>query len=222
MNTSLVDKIQSLTLEDTQEYNHAMMVISRLMLRYIYIKRAVHMGLISSSLQTKQWRQSQDWYKTGKSNECELYQRDSLCKITGHRIIKTCMRINIEKNVIVSCARPLANDDGYEYTEDFDGTLVAKQKIYFNLKFVCSAGGAQTRTLREVYHFIKAQLNLLLDKKSDMVFINILDGDTSYAVRNKFEYLLRKDIYHNIRDYVFVGDMYEFHLYWNQYMKHRT
>lgn len=29
----------------------------------------------SSYYQTKQWRKNQLWYKTGKSNECEIYQK---------------------------------------------------------------------------------------------------------------------------------------------------
>lgn len=50
-------------------------------------------------------------------------------------------------------------------------------KIYFNLKFVCDSGGAQTRTLREVYHFIESQMRYLINSNTDNVyFINILDG----------------------------------------------
>ena len=29
---------------------------------------------ISSYYQTKNWRKNRDWYKNGKSNECEKYQ----------------------------------------------------------------------------------------------------------------------------------------------------
>jgi hypothetical protein len=49
----------------------------------------------------------------------------------------------------------MLNDDGYEYSENFDGLILKNNnKFYFNLKFVCGNGGAQTRTLREIYHFI--------------------------------------------------------------------
>ena len=34
-----------------------------------------------SEIQTKNWRKNQNWYKGGKHNECELYQRNLIEKI---------------------------------------------------------------------------------------------------------------------------------------------
>ena len=49
----------------------------------------------------------------------------------------------------------------HEWSENFDGKIINRSNIfYFNLKFVCDCGGSQTRTLREVYHFIKYQIKL--------------------------------------------------------------
>lgn len=73
---------------------------------------------------------------------------------------------------------------------------------------VCDKGGVQTRSLREVYSFIEAQLNhLLLDIPKKRFFINILDGNTSFSCINKFNYLLSLDEYKDVKKYVFVGDM---------------
>ena len=80
-------------------------------------------------------------------------------------------------------------------------------KYYFNLKFVCDSGGAQTRTLKDVYHFIKNQMEYLIKfnvNNVNVYFINILDGDTSYNIgkfnflRNKEKYIkIIKNIYNN-------------------------
>jgi len=73
---------------------------------------------------------------------------------------------------------------------------------------VCDKGGVQTRSLREVYSFIEAQLNhLLLDIPKKPFFVNILDGDTSFSCIDKFNYLLSLDEYKDVKKYVFVGDM---------------
>ena len=48
-----------------------------------------------SSYQTKLWRQKQKWYRGGKHNECELYQRDLIEKITKLPCNKSDKRFNI-------------------------------------------------------------------------------------------------------------------------------
>jgi hypothetical protein len=106
---------------------------------------------------------------------------------------------------------PMLKSDGYEWTENFDGKVIINKNIYyFNLKFVCDNGGAQTRTLREVYHFIKYQFEYLIKFESkNIFFINILDGDTSYNNMNKFKYLLNKNQYMKFVKYVFIGSSYD-------------
>ena len=185
----------------------------------------------ASYYQTKNWRKNQKWYKNGKSNECEIYQRKLIEKITDSKCAKTKFRLHIENNELIEKANPLASEDGFDYTEDFDGLQERNNtKYFYNLKFVCDRGGAQTRTLREVYHFIKAQLEYLLkyydtndkvssDTKSEtkkesddkeLYFVNILDGDESYKNSDKFKYLIKKSKYASVKDKIFIGDMKEF------------
>ena len=74
---------------------------------------------------------------------------------------------------------------------------------------ICGKGGSQTRSLREVYDFITAQLNWLLENKEKAIeFINILDGDESWRTRDKFDFLKKKEKYKSIKDKVFIGDLY--------------
>ncbi len=76
---------------------------------------------------------------------------------------------------------------------------------------MCDNGGAQTRTLKSVYYFVKNQLEYL-DKFniSNTYFINILDGDTSYNNMDKFKFLLNKEKYINVIKYMFVGSLHDF------------
>jgi hypothetical protein len=173
----------------------------------------------SSKYQTKRWRMKQLWYINGKKNECEIYQIKIINKIIKNKLDKTFDRINFEDYKIYDKKNPYKFNDGFNYTENFDG-LCKNNKYYFNLKFVCDAGGAQTRTLILVYHFIIYQLEYLKTNKSiNIYFINILDGDTSYNYLNKFNYLLNKDEYQNIKKYIFVGDTFNFQKYWNSLIK---
>jgi hypothetical protein len=118
----------------------------------------------------------------------------------------------METNKIISNKNPMINNDGYEWSENFDGLILNNyNKYYFNLKFVCDSGGAQTRTLREVYHFIKYQMIYLIKNSiNNTYFINILDGDTCYNNMNKFNFLINKEKYKQVIKYVFIGSLYDF------------
>jgi hypothetical protein len=48
----------------------------------------MNLNLISSKLQTKQWRQKQEWYKNGKSNECEKQQIKQIEIITKQKLLQ--------------------------------------------------------------------------------------------------------------------------------------
>jgi hypothetical protein len=175
--------------------------------------------IISSKLQTKDWRKKQDWWKGGKHNECELYQIKILESILKVGWEKTSERLNTETVEIVEKSSPFKNIDGFEWTENFDGKIKDKDNIfYFNLKFVCDKGGAQTRSLREVYHYIKYQLEHLLKyEKTDVYFVNILDGDTSHRELEKFHYLINKEKYEKIKKYIFCNDLSSFIKWWNTF-----
>ena len=186
-------------------------IIQKYYRRYIAKKNIL---IPSSYYQTKNWRKNKKWYKTGKSNECEIYQINLIEKIINLKLNKTNDRINTETNDIIDNRNPMVNNDGYEWTENFDGKLIKNDIIYyFNLKFVCDSGGSQTRSLREVYHFIKYQLEyLLIFKISNVYFINILDGNTCFNNIEKYKYLINKQKYENIKKYIFIGDTYEFQI----------
>ena len=164
-----------------------------------------------SKLQTKEWRKSQDWYKGGKRTECDLYQRYLIKKITSvDKVNNTGIRLNIHTHELRKLSNFSDRPDGFDWTEDFDG-YIESYHMYINLKMVCDKGGIQTRSLREVYAFIQAQLNhLLLDISKKPFFINLLDGDTSFSFIDKFNYFLSLDEYKEVKKYVFVGDMHTF------------
>ena len=201
------------------------------------------LDITNSKEQTKNWRKACDWYKNGKSNECEIYQKKLIKQLIGYIPSKTNDRFYMETKDIINKTNPMKDKNGFEFTEDFDGKVITKthnkinNTIYFNLKFCCDAGGAQTRTLREVYHFIKCQIEYVIKKQkeindssglfdlsdlsdssnsSEIYFINILDGDTSYKNMDKFKYLLEKekkmkqDMCEVINKYIFIGSMLEF------------
>lgn len=169
------------------------------------------MEIISSSLQTKEWRKNQSWYRNGKITECEKYQVEILEKIIKMNWNKTYDRINFESFEIKD-KKNIGEKDGFEWSETFDGKFLEnKNTLYFNLKFVCDQGGAQTRSLREVYLFIKYQFKYLLKNKTNNIyFYNILDGDESFKHMNKFRYLQNKEKYKDIKKYIFIGSLYRF------------
>lgn len=176
--------------------------------------------IVPSVEHTQQWRASQSWYTDGKQNECEWFQQQCLRQITGYDLLKnTNMRLHLETKELLYQKNPLALQDGFEYTEDFDTCLKAMNYcFYFNLKFVCSVGGSQYRTLRETYHFIQTQLeHLVLFPDPSHYFINILDGNCSHQSKTKFEYLWRKEKYRSVQQQVFIGDMFQFQQFWHNF-----
>ena len=170
------------------------------------------MEIISSEKQTKTWRKNQSWYKSGKSNECEKYQLNLIEKITKMDITKCNKRIHYGNLLLEAKRAPLCEVDGFEWSEDFDGCQIINTKThYYNLKFVCDRGGAQTRSLREVYHFIIHQIKYIKKHKSkDILFINILDGDESNRHMLKYKHLLQLKKYSKYTSQIFIGDMLTF------------
>ena len=199
---------------DIKKFNYDYDINKIVIIQRYYRGYLVRKNLLipSSYYQTKDWRKNRKWYKNGKSNECEKYQIDLIEKIIKLKLNKTNDRINMETNEIISNSNPMKKKDGFEWTENFDGKINKNNMVfYFNLKFVCDSGGAQTRTNREVYHFIKYQLEYLLKfNRIDIYFINILDGDNCYNNMEKFKFLLDKEKYNKINKYLFIGSLYEF------------
>ena len=180
------------------------------------------MEIIESKFQTKTWRMNQDWYSNGKRNECEIYQKKMITNITENELSKTNCRINICSFELCFKPFPMKSDDGFEWTENFDGKQVIKNNIlYYNLKMICDKGGSQTRSLREIYHFIFCQLEFLLKniETQNIYFINILDGDTCNESFVKYNYLLKKERYKNVSKKVFIGDLFQFNIWFKTNLK---
>lgn len=170
--------------------------------------------IIKNIYQTKEWRKTQKWYINGKYNECEKYQMKIINKITNMKCYKTNYRLNIFDYSFKEIIHPFKNNNnGFEWSETFDlYQKINNIKIYYNLKFICDKGGAQTRSLREIYHFIITQLNFLLNNTNDcdIRFINILDGDTCYKYIHNYINLLNNEKYKVIKNNIYIGDMYNF------------
>ena len=145
------------------------------------------------------------------SMRAEHWQRNKIVEGTGLQCpSNTHMRFNTRTGQLEKKTRPNNDENGFDYTEDFDGFQpIYQQLIYYNLKCIVGAGGAQTRSLREVYHFVEAQAKFLLHN-DDYIFVNILDGDQCFKHMDKFEYLLSQTEYQTVREKIYVGDLYSY------------
>lgn len=173
-----------------------------------------------SKHQTTEWRLQNICEEYGqRNNSSEKYQRSLVEQITkiNCTIIKG-FRINHTTLQLKKLTNPMTRNgikipDGFEWSEDFDGIqTINNNKLYYNLKFVCENGGAQTRALRnETYPFIKTQLNYLKKyPSSNIMFINILDGYFSFKSKPHFDYLKNQNKYIDITHKCFIGDMASF------------
>ena len=146
----------------------------------------------------------------GGSTKPEKQQRKMIEEGTGVSCQKSNIRINHETLEMRENSRPMTHDDGFDWTENFDGVQKFNDKlVYINLKSVVGTGGSQTRTLRdECYPFVRAQLkHLIHTKKNTTYFANIFDGDEAADCMNHFAYLLNLRTYADVKKYVYVGDL---------------
>ena len=177
--------------------------------------------VIAGSLITKDKRHDLYGQVAGGSGSRapEDFQRSKIEEGTGLKCVKTNTRINLRKNTLNEIAHPNKNDNGFDYTEDFDGVQVLKdKKVYINLKCIVGKGGAQTRSLREVYWFVEGQLNILKTTEN-VCFANILDGDEAHSCMSKFEYLLGLAEFSSVKEKVYVGDLKGYFDWFNKLVK---
>lgn len=141
------------------------------------------------------------------SRKPEIYQRKKVVEGTGFDCDKTHTRINIRTNVLhLNLPQPNTKIDGFDYSEDFDGIqAVGDKTVYLNFKCISDAGGGQTRSLREVYWFVEAQIKYLQEHSNGVYFANILDGDECHKHMDKFQYLLK--LHGNCLENIYVGDL---------------
>lgn len=137
----------------------------------------------------------------------ENYQRMSIEEGTGIKCPKSGgMRINSETYELAKNPRAYFGPNAsYDWTEDFDGlqTFGDKCRVFYNFKSTVENGGSQTRTLRCVYDFIKAQRNFIRHRTDDknIFFMNILDGKVCTNNMDKFSQFKNEE-------QIYVGDLY--------------
>lgn len=174
----------------------------------VYNKQSID-DVIAGSLINKEKRRELFGQVAGGagSRKPEDYQRKKITDGTGFACPKTNMRINLRKNTLNDISQPNTKNDGFDYSEDFDGSQTIKdKKVYINLKCIVGKGGSQTRSLREVYWFIEGQLKTL-SYTENIYFANILDGDEAYTSMTKFNYLLNLPEFDSVKNRVYVGDL---------------
>jgi hypothetical protein len=162
----------------------------------------------------------------------ENWQREMIEKYTGLPCPKTNTRINLRTHKLENIKNPNTKTNGFDYSEDFDGCQIvdsspqSKKQIYINMKCIVGQGGAQTRSLREVYWFIEGQLQTLIklanqpgqtqpaQQSNNIYFVNILDGDCCHKFMPQFNYLLGLPEYAAVKNNIYVGDLHTYCHYW--------
>lgn len=166
-----------------------------------------------SSQQTKDWRRRQSWYCGGRKTECENFQVETIEKELGIQLEKTSERLHTLTFSIHEYKHPYNDPWGFDFTENFDRVLrdPVSSNTYFNFKFIVGRGGAQTRSLKDVYGFVRIQYQHVWSCLQRCViaprFVNILDGDECARREPMFDWL-REQFPHHTHAYVYVGDLY--------------
>jgi hypothetical protein len=169
-------------------------------------------GVISGREITKENRKENHGSVSGGAGSMgpEIFQRAKTEEGTGVACPKTNIRINHRTLEMSEVPCPMIRDDGFDWTENFDGCQnFGQKKVLINFKSVVGGGGIQTRTTRnESYPFVEAQLRHLNKKKTtSCYFANIFDGDESHKRMRHFDYLLKLPEYSEVKKYVYVGDL---------------
>ena len=121
-------------------------------------------------------------------------------------------RLNLRTLTLVSISHPMKYENGFDFTENFDGMQQYDAgTVWVNLKSLAGAGGSQTRTLRDqCYRFVEAQLQYLVKTNNECYFANILDGDIAALKKKHFDYLLGLPEYASARPHIYVGDLKDY------------
>lgn len=148
----------------------------------------------------------------------ENFQRKKIEEGTNILCQKTNMRINLRTYNLENISKPNILQNGFDYSEDFDGLQIIEEKyIYINLKCIVGRGGSQTRSLREVYWFIEGQINYIKKNiNNNIYFANILDGDEPYRCMDKFNYLISLEEQEEIKNKIYIGDLKKYFIWLNK------
>jgi hypothetical protein len=163
----------------------------------------------------------------------EKYQRSIVEEGTGLPCPKTTVRIDLRNGTLKEFTSPPAQKKkqvgidpstgpskeylgkfekakhGFFYSEDFDGRqIINGNEVLVNFKSCAGEGGSQTRTLREVFWFVKGQLEVLTTvKESTVYFANILDSKECHAAIPQYLQLADQPIYAHVRNRIYIGDL---------------
>ena len=172
--------------------------------------------IVPGNKMTKEWRKAViaggNPMGGAISVRVEIWQRMCLENITGKSCEKTNLRLNLATSKLKLVPRPSKEPDEFEWTEDFDGQFyIGETRYLVNFKMIVGKGGAQTRSMREVYHFIKCQEAYLLSSGDrNTVFLNVLDGDSVGAKMN----VMRKACSDDGSRKIFIGDTHQISKIW--------
>lgn len=143
-----------------------------------------------------------------RGSEDEKFQKYWLKKEFGLDIGPgTNIRSNLETGEFISSRRITHLPDFEVWTEDFDGY---SDGTYFSLKMITCKGGAQTRSIREVAHHIKACVKHLKNYDSNIKFAFILDGEELSRYLERFQDKIPEEYKKNF----FIGPLKDFTLEW--------
>lgn len=166
-----------------------------------------------------EWTQEQKEKHFGKnatSTVFEDFQRDQIARATGVEVSKPSppVRFHVQpiglydQEVRLVAQRLLINL--HDFTENFDGKQVfGRSVVYVNFKFIVGCGGQQTRNLRDVGSFIRAQMRWLDTPENDghTYFANILDGERCSKEYSDFHDMLTlQGITESYQRRIYVGD----------------
>jgi len=139
-----------------------------------------------------------------RGSEDEKFQKHWLKKKFGLDLGPgTAVRCNLFTGEFIKSRRITHRDDFEEWTEDFDGYA---DGIYFSLKMITCAGGAQTRSIREVAHHIKACVRHLENYDSSVKFAFILDGGELAKYLERFKRKIPQEFQKNF----YIGPLKDF------------
>ena len=131
-----------------------------------------------------------------RGNQDEKYQKLYINNFLGLDIGgSTHLRCNLQTGEIRELKRVMHLDHFHVWTEDFDG-MVEEDNSLWSLKMIPEAGGAQTRSIREVAHHIEACIKNITEQHSDNNFVFVLDGEQILKYKDRMINLIPEDIRH--------------------------
>ena len=152
----------------------------------------------------------------GNTTWLENWQRCTLESIINACVPKS---DHLRFNVINATLQPMRQfhdqTQPFAWTEDFDGMFIRNgQRYLVNFKFTNNGGGQQNRTMRELYHYIRTQVDYLNNNPDcDDIILNILDGDALSPNIQHFQLILN-GLDQGIAGQIFIGDTYTLQQNW--------